>query len=227
MTYLLCILVPMGCNNSAEASRRSQRCATRPDSGRPGFSSTGFYRGDATASTVCNNRLALAKAASHPTFRYTVSDCDLANLASGSAAASTTPETSCTGCATSTTSGCDFGTCSRGGSGVVGVSTSASGGRVTVPTVQQQLSMTAWNDDPYADGREIVVLTAQQKRVIVGNWRLLKMDLIGRGSRIFQLIFARNPRVRALFACGHLDQDQMVKDPRFIAHATRFMQARF
>lgn len=80
-----------------------------------------------------------------------------------------------------------------------------------------------WDDDPYVT-REIV-LTEQQKSIIIKNWRVVSGDLIGRGSRIFQLIFARNPRLRVLFSCGHLHGEELVNDARFKGHALRFMQA--
>lgn len=82
--------------------------------------------------------------------------------------------------------------------------------------------LNTWDDDPYAT-REIV-LSDQQKKIIVKNWKQLCIDLTGRGARIFQLIFARNPRVRALFSCGHLQGEELIKDARFRGHASRFMQ---
>lgn len=78
-------------------------------------------------------------------------------------------------------------------------------------------------DDPFAPPE--IVLTDQHKKVIVKNWKILSTDLTGRGSRIFMLIFARNPLVKSLFTCGHLEGDALLADPNFKGHASRFMQA--
>ncbi|KAK2148581.1 hypothetical protein LSH36_491g05001 [Paralvinella palmiformis] len=67
--------------------------------------------------------------------------------------------------------------------------------------------------------------TSHQKHVIIKTWRMLSNDLNGRGARIFLRIFRLNPEVKKLFPCGHLDGDELVKDPVFKGHATRFMQA--
>jgi len=70
-----------------------------------------------------------------------------------------------------------------------------------------------------------IELTEQQKKVIIKNWTYLSSDLSGRGSRIFLLIFGRNPLIKSIFSFGHLDGDELVCDPRFKGHALRFMQA--
>jgi len=69
-----------------------------------------------------------------------------------------------------------------------------------------------------------VVLTEQHKKMIVKNWKVLSGDLSGRGSRIFLLIFGRNPLIKSIFSFGHLDGDELVSDPRFKGHALKFMQ---
>jgi len=104
-----------------------------------------------------------------------------------------------------------------------GTSPSVGRGVTEEPPAAVVGSPSTWDDDPYASLE--VVLTDQQKRIIVKNWRYLSGDLSGRGSRIFQLIFVRNPRVRSLFSCGHLHGDELVADERFRGHALRFMQA--
>lgn len=70
-----------------------------------------------------------------------------------------------------------------------------------------------------------VVLTEQHKKVIVKNWKVLSSDLSGRGSRIFLLIFGRNPLIKSIFSFGHLEGEELVSDARFKGHAMRFMQA--
>jgi len=70
-----------------------------------------------------------------------------------------------------------------------------------------------------------VVLTEQHKKVIVKTWTILSTDLEGRGSRIFLLIFGRNPLIKTIFSFGHLEGEELVCDPQFKGHALRFMQA--
>jgi len=70
-----------------------------------------------------------------------------------------------------------------------------------------------------------VVLTAQHKQVLVENWEILSSDLSGRGTRIFMQIFSRNPLIKSIFSFGHLDEDELLCDPRFKAHGVRFMSA--
>jgi len=72
---------------------------------------------------------------------------------------------------------------------------------------------------------QTVVLTKQHKKVLAENWEILSSDLSGRGSRIFHQIFGRNPLIKSIFSFGHLDGDELTADPRFKAHALRFMQA--
>jgi len=70
-----------------------------------------------------------------------------------------------------------------------------------------------------------IVLTDQQQKVVVRNWSVLSSDLSGRGSRIFLLIFGRNPLIKSIFSFGHLDGEDLVSDPRFKSHARKFMEA--
>jgi len=80
-----------------------------------------------------------------------------------------------------------------------------------------------WDDELHC--QKDIVLTEQHKRVIVKNWAVLSSDLSGRGSRIFLLIFGRNPLIKSIFSFGHLDGEELASDPRFKGHALRFMQA--
>ena len=98
-------------------------------------------------------------------------------------------------------------------------SASINGQQLTV----RPLPTTTWDDDPYAD--KDIVLDAQQKRIVARQWRIVSNDIRGRGSRIFQLMFARNPRFRALFTFGHLEGEKLLNDQRFKDHSLRFMEA--
>lgn len=79
------------------------------------------------------------------------------------------------------------------------------------------------NDD--LSTRSVVVLSNQHKACVLKTWKILSNDLTGRGKRIFLLIFQKNPRVKSLFPCGSLEGDALLRDPSFIGHASRFMQA--
>ena len=72
----------------------------------------------------------------------------------------------------------------------------------------------------------VTFLSDQHKKIVVKNWHLLSNDLTGRGSRIFLLIFQRNPLIKGLFPpLQNLEDDELVKNPIFKGHASRFMQA--
>lgn len=79
------------------------------------------------------------------------------------------------------------------------------------------------NDD--LNVRAMVILSNNHKAQVLKTWKILSNDLTGRGKRIFLLIFQKNPRVKSLFPCGNLEGDALMKDPSFIGHASRFMQA--
>ena len=67
--------------------------------------------------------------------------------------------------------------------------------------------------------------TERQKLIVRKTWKLLATDLTGRGSKVFMKIFELNPHVKALFAFKNVDGDELLLDPGFKGHASRFMNA--
>ncbi len=69
--------------------------------------------------------------------------------------------------------------------------------------------------------------TEHQKRLINRTWRYLANDLTGHGSKVFLRIFDVMPTARDLFPSLRYCQthEQLVNNPVFKGHASRFMQA--
>ena len=54
---------------------------------------------------------------------------------------------------------------------------------------------------------------------------MLATDLTGRGSKVFQKIFELNPLVKNLFPFKHVEGADLLLEPNFKGHASRFMNA--
>ncbi|ELT89756.1 hypothetical protein CAPTEDRAFT_98019 [Capitella teleta] len=70
------------------------------------------------------------------------------------------------------------------------------------------------------------LFTDRQKAIITKTWRHMGNDLTGRGSKVFLKIFNLHPEVKQLFPSLKNDnEDQLLKNPCFRGHASRFMQS--
>ena len=67
--------------------------------------------------------------------------------------------------------------------------------------------------------------TDRQKMIVRKTWKLLATDLTGRGSKVFVKIFELNPQVKGLFSFKNVDGNDLLLDPGFKGHASRFMNA--
>ena len=60
-------------------------------------------------------------------------------------------------------------------------------------------------------------------RILRDNWSILSVGKEERGQRIFLSIFDKNPLIKGLFPFKDLEGQELMDDPNFIAHASRFM----
>ncbi|XP_067676830.1 hemoglobin subunit mu-like [Haliotis asinina] len=68
-------------------------------------------------------------------------------------------------------------------------------------------------------------ITGQQRMLVRRTWRYLAGDMTGIGSKVFIRIFNLYPNVKQLFPCRHKEGTELLRDPNFKGHASRFMQA--
>ncbi|ESN99596.1 hypothetical protein HELRODRAFT_176761 [Helobdella robusta] len=76
-----------------------------------------------------------------------------------------------------------------------------------------------FDDSVYLDAP----LTDPQKRKLNETWALLSIEIEKKGTRMFKLLFHKNPFIKNLFPFRNLDGDELESDPSFVAHAHRFM----
>jgi len=67
--------------------------------------------------------------------------------------------------------------------------------------------------------------TDREKHLIKKTWRVLSNNMPGVGANIFLAIFNLNPEVKNIFPCHDVTGEELLRDPNFRGHASRFMQA--
>ncbi|KAK3096804.1 hypothetical protein FSP39_003494 [Pinctada imbricata] len=65
----------------------------------------------------------------------------------------------------------------------------------------------------------------RDKQLVRRTWRLMAVDLAGNGSKVFLRIFELRPELKQLFPFRDVIGDELMKNPTFKGHASRFMQA--
>lgn len=107
------------------------------------------------------------------------------------------------------------------------------GCRASVSLVQQPISCRSsrlhdFGAEPSSATEGVVkpiILSAQQKTIVLRTWRILSSDLADRGVRVFLHIFDKNPRIKALFAYRDLVGEQLRRNHHFVSHAAKLLQA--
>ena len=68
-------------------------------------------------------------------------------------------------------------------------------------------------------------ITAEEKRLILKTWNRLSRDIPRVGVKIFLRIFVLNPDLKQIFPFRDCNGAELLQDPVFKGHASRFMQA--
>ncbi|XP_014672816.1 PREDICTED: hemoglobin subunit mu-like [Priapulus caudatus] len=71
------------------------------------------------------------------------------------------------------------------------------------------------------------LVSEQERKLIRRSWRYLTnhYDLTELGCEVFLAIFELNPEVKKMFPCRDVEGEELLKNPDFKGHASRFMQA--
>lgn len=68
-------------------------------------------------------------------------------------------------------------------------------------------------------------VTDRDKHLIKKTWKIVSNDMPGIGAKIFLKIFTIKPNVKEIFPFRDVTGEDLLRDPHFRGHASRFMQA--
>ena len=69
-----------------------------------------------------------------------------------------------------------------------------------------------------------LLITDNERKMIMRTWRYLSDDMTGRGVKLFMLIFEKNAAVKNMFSFRDETGDDLLEHPFFKTHASHFME---